>query len=125
MAALPIIETHNVGKDVSLGFLAGLVILEMNMLTFEGAKEALHGRIVIAVASATHATLDLLVTEKSLVRIASILAATIGMMQQSSQSWPAVYSHTEGELHKVTLQGGGKGPTDNFAREEIQDHSQI
>jgi hypothetical protein len=77
MAALAIIETHNVGKDVGLGFLTGLVILEMDVLAFESAKEALHGSVVIAVADAAHADLYLLVDEKSLVSIAGILAATI------------------------------------------------
>ena len=81
MATLPIIETHNVGKDVGLGFLARLVFLEMDVLTFEGAKETLHGSVVITVAGAAHANLDLLVDEKSLVCIAGILAATIRMMK--------------------------------------------
>src|SRR5512134_946262 len=125
MAALPIIETHNIGKDVGLGFLAGLVILEMDMLAFEGAKETLHRSIVIAVASAAHADLDLLVDEKLLVRIAGILAATIRMMQQPKESWSAVSGHAKGLLHQGTLQGCRKGPADNFAREEIQHHSQI
>ena len=39
MAALPIIEAHNESKEVGLGFLTGLVILEMDVLAFESAKE--------------------------------------------------------------------------------------
>lgn len=81
MAALPILETHNVGKDVGSGLLASLVFLEMDMLAFEGAKETLHGSVVITVASAAHADLYLLVDDKSLVSMAGILAATIRMME--------------------------------------------
>jgi len=47
MAALPIIETHNVSKDVGFGLLAGLVTLEVDMLAFQRAKETFHGSIVI------------------------------------------------------------------------------
>jgi hypothetical protein len=63
VTALPIIETHNVGKDVGLGLLAGLLILGMNVLTFEGAKETLHGSVVITIAGAAHTDLHLLVDE--------------------------------------------------------------
>lgn len=122
---MPIIETHDVSKDVGLSILAGLVILEMDVFAFEGAKETLHRSIVIAVAGAAHADLHLLVNEKLFVNIACILAATVRMMQQSSERWPFVCGHAEGLLHQGTLQGCGKGPADNFAREEVQDHSQI
>ncbi len=39
MAALPIVETDDVGKDVGLCLLVGPVILEVNLFAFEGAKE--------------------------------------------------------------------------------------
>ena len=81
MTALPIIETHDVRKDVGRGFLAGLVILEVSMLAFECTKETLHWGIVIAIACAAHADLHLLASEKLLVGFCCILATPIRMMK--------------------------------------------
>ncbi len=89
-----IIETHDIRKDIGCGFLAGTVILKVNVFAFEGAKETLHRSIVIAVACAAHAGLDLRVDEKSLVGFSSILAASIGILQCVCE-----------------------GPANNFARE--------
>jgi len=125
VATLPIIETQDIGKDVGLRLLARPVVLKVDMFTFEGAKETLHGSIVVTVARAAHADLDLLIAEKSLVWIASILAASIRMMQQSRDGCPVLDCHAESLLDQVAFQGGCKRPADNFAREEIQDHSQI
>lgn len=123
MTALPILETHDVRRDVGRGFLAGLVILEMNMFAFEGAKETLYWGTVIAIACAAHADSHLLVSEKLLVGFSGILAAPVRMMKQSIEHEPILDRHTEGLFHEATLQGGCKGPADNFAKEQIQDYS--
>ena len=103
---MPIIETHYVGKDVGLCLLAGLVILEVDMFTFEGAKETFHRGIVITVASATHTDLDLVVDEKSLVSIAGILATSIRMMKQPRTRCPVLSCHAESLLDQATFQAG-------------------
>ena len=84
MQALSIIETHNVEKDISSGALSGLIVLMVNALALQRAKEALHRCIVIAVAPATHADLDPLSKQKLLISVSGILAAAIGIMQQLS-----------------------------------------
>jgi len=117
VTTLTIIETHDVRKDVGRGFFMGLVILEVNVFAFEGAKETLHRGIVIAVACAAHAGLHPLIDQELLVGPSSILAAPIRMVEQSTERWPVLHRHVEGLLYQAALQRGGEGPADNFARE--------
>ena len=54
MRALAIVEGFNVIEDVGARLSAGEEVTAVNEFEFEGAPEAFHGGIVVAVAFATH-----------------------------------------------------------------------
>ena len=55
MQASAVIEELDVVEDLSPGLIPCVIVLIMNNLIFERAKETLHHRIVITVALAAHA----------------------------------------------------------------------
>jgi hypothetical protein len=96
MTTGPIIETFDVSEDICLRLGASLIILEMDMLIFQGAEEALHRGIIITVARAAHADLDLIIGQSHLIGLSRILAAAIAVMQEAWNGTPVLDSHLEG-----------------------------
>lgn len=102
MATRAIVEALNVEEEVGLGFCPGIVILKVNLLTFQGAEETLHRCVVIAVTSVTHADLNVVGGQQAPVRPTGILAAPIRVVQQAlSELLKMGHNHTEiaGLLH--------------------------
>lgn len=49
-----IVEALDVGEDVALCFMAGLILAVMDQFSLERVEEAFHRGIVVAVGSAAH-----------------------------------------------------------------------
>ena len=82
MAASAIIKPFDVIKDIRSGLPSVFILLPMNLFDLQGAEEALHGGVVVAVPRAAHADLHAIVSQLELVSSAGVLAAAIGMVQQ-------------------------------------------
>ncbi len=76
-----IIKPGDVFEYVSASLRSCFVVLEVNLLAFQGAEKALHNGVVIAVAGATHADINLVVGQDAADLLAGVLAAAIGMME--------------------------------------------
>ncbi len=81
MQTLPIVESLNVLKNGSSGMGASSKGLN-HTLRFEGRKETFFHGIVITVAGGTHAGNDAMFLQKTTIREAGELTATIRMMDQ-------------------------------------------
>lgn len=55
-----IIKLFNVKEDIEFGLLVTFIILEMDLLNLQGAEEAFHGSIVVAIACPAHADLHVI-----------------------------------------------------------------
>lgn len=84
MPPLAVIEYLQVFKDSLPRLAVAGPVLPVCAFPFHGSKEALHQRIILAVAFATDAHLDPPRRKERLIRSADGLAAAVGMMEQSA-----------------------------------------
>src|SRR5215207_9887722 len=82
MTPLPIVVACNIGEQVAPCGIAIGVIALVNELSFQGAEEALHRRIVPAISLAAHRLSDGGGLQDVAVVAGGVLAATVGMMNQ-------------------------------------------
>lgn len=102
MKPVGIIKPFDIAKDISACLLSIGITLKMHPFTFEGGKETLHDRIVIAIARAAHADLDVMGSQEGLDLFAGILATPIRMMQElPAQRMTLEKSHPQGPLDQV------------------------
>ena len=116
---------YRIEEDVRHSFLTGPINSMINQLSLERTEETLHWRIVVAIASATHAGRDVVVGQQLLEGIACVLAATVAVMNQ----WFHRLSLTQGHLQRVTDQmlrhSPIHSPADNAPRKQVEYHRQI
>src|SRR3990172_3630791 len=125
VATCAVVEAFDVSEDVGLGFNPGMVILKVDLLTFQGAEETLHRGVVITITCVTHADLHAVSRQQALVSHTGILTAAIRMMQQTCGRSAVLHGHLISLLHQDAFQGFVHRPTDDFPGEEIQDRRQI
>src|SRR3954465_4859321 len=82
MSALAVVEGFGVIEDLRSSLGAGAEGAAIDQLQFEGAPEAFHGGVVIAVASAAHGGDQASVTQSLTIIAAGVLDSTIGMEKQ-------------------------------------------
>src|SRR5216110_275504 len=82
VSALAVVEAFDVVEDLHASVGAGLEGTAIDQLQFEGAPEALHGGVVIAVGSAAHGGDQASATQSLTIIAAGVLDATIGMEKQ-------------------------------------------
>ena len=82
MTAFPIIKTLDVIEYIRSSFVAISVANSIHSLSFQHAEEALHDRVVIAIAATTHAALNAVRLKLIPEVIAGVLAATVTMMDE-------------------------------------------
>src|SRR4030067_2588076 len=114
MATCAVIEAFDVNEDVGLSVNPGIVILKVDLLTFQGAEETLHRGVVITVPGATHADLHPVSRQQIPVRLTGILTAAIRMMQQTCGRSGGLHSHLISLLYQDAFQGFTHTPTDHF-----------
>ena len=88
VATFTIVKTLDVFEHIRSGFFSISVAHAINTFSFEYAKEALNNRVVVAVASSTHAALDTLFIKQLTIVIARVLTASIRMMDERTL-WPS------------------------------------
>ncbi len=84
MTAFPIIETLDVIEYISSSFVAISVANSIHSLSFHHAEEALHDRVVIAIAATAHAALNAVRLKLISEVIARVLAAAVTMMNANA-----------------------------------------
>ena len=79
-----IIKPGDVFEYVSASLRSCFVALVVNLLTFQGGKEALHDGIAIAIAIPAHTDLAVVAGQAFLVSQAGVLTALVGVVQQAN-----------------------------------------
>ena len=101
-----IIKPGDVFEYISTGLRSSFVILVVDPLTFQGAEEALHDGIVVAVACAAHTDLNVIGSQDLADLLAGILAAPIGVVEQSWIWLTLIQRHAQGVFDQIGGNGG-------------------
>lgn len=125
MKPLAIVISFDVGKQVMPGSIAGWIASLVHELGFQGAEPAFHRRIVEAISLPAHGLDHPGCIEELAVISGSILAATIGVVDEARRRLLALDGHGQGRdgqfrPHMVTHR-----PADDLPGEEIEDDGQI
>src|SRR5271170_4166463 len=96
VGALAIVEGFDVIEDLSSSLGSGLEGAAVNQFQFEGAPEAFHGGVVIAVAAAAHGGDQAGVGEGLTIMTAGVLDAAIGVEEQVAWRTAVQKSHGQG-----------------------------
>ena len=99
--------------------------LVCHAFALEGSKETFHDRIVVTITHTAHAQLSVGCHQAVLVGGAGVLAALVGMVQQSRSRTASHQGHAQGGFHQVGIHLRGHGPTDYSAGKQIQNGGQI
>ena len=76
-----VVEPLDVVKDIGPSFVSGFVLGAKHSFNLQRREEALHRRIVPALAAPTHAAGDALIGQQAL----EVLAGVLGVFNRSSQ----------------------------------------
>ena len=69
-------------KDISSCYITGPISASADSIVFHSREEALHHRVMVALAEATHAALDAMVGQQFLELLTRILAVVVTMTQE-------------------------------------------
>src|ERR1044072_3606424 len=125
MSALAVIEGLDVIEDLHASLGAGVEEMAIDELQFEGAPEAFHGGVVIAVASAAHGGDQAGVTQSLAIIGAGVLDAAIGMKKQLGRRATMQQRHGQSFQNQSRVNALTHGPASDLAAIEIQDGGQI
>jgi hypothetical protein len=123
MSATLVIEHLDVIEQRHLG--VTVTGKSLSLLFLHGREEALHHRIVVAVAAATHAAGDTLAGEIRLVVFARVGAATIRVMQEPRIRAATRDRHLERLQRQPSIVNGADRPAHDEARKQIEHRRQI
>lgn len=125
MDTLGVIEAFDVVEDFRACLALGGEGASVNELQFESAPEALHGGVVVAIASTTHRGNEGSFEESSPEVASGILHTTIGVEEQVIRRVAVKEGHAKSFEDEGGINGLAHGPTDDLTAEEIEDGSQI
>ena len=94
-------------------------------LALDRREEALHHRVVPAVASPAHAARDSVRFEQFSIIFARVGASLVGVMQQTRLGTPPLQRHLERLDRYVSIVDGADRPPDDESREQIQNRSEV
>jgi hypothetical protein len=121
MATTQIVETFDGEEDVVTRSTVRSVGLLPNQLGLEHGPEALHQSVVVTVVGAAYANLHLGGLQASLVVVAGILAAAVGMVKQPRWRSACDQRRIQRALGSFTCQGCLRRPPCSFPRKDIHD----
>src|SRR5215210_6397989 len=122
MTTITIVEPLDVLEHLSSRFSSCAIPLTMNALVLQAVEETFGGRIVPAVALATHRAAHCIVGQLGLKGFTGILHASVGVMKQPWRRPAPKPSHAQ----RITSQPSGEillqRPAHDFAVKEVQHH---
>ena len=119
-----VIQRH-VFAHVGNRFLPGSVAAITAPFPFQAAKESLYRGIVPAITVATHAADYAVLLQPSLIVMAGVLTASVGMMQQTRQRFSQVDRHHQSTQQQRFFQAPVDAPTHHAWGIQVNDHGQI
>ena len=95
MSAVAVVEGFDVIEDLHASLSAGVEATAIDQLQFEGAPEAFHGGIIVAIALAAHRGEQTSVGQCLTIIVGGVLNAAVGMEEQMGRWLPSEQSHLE------------------------------
>src|ERR1044072_3623044 len=95
MTTTAVVKHFDVLEQIRNGLLTRAINLVVDALIVQRVEEALRGRVVPAIALATHRAHYAIVVKLALKRLTGILAAAIGVMNQPRLRTPSQPRHTQ------------------------------
>src|SRR4051795_596088 len=123
--ALPIVKHLDVLEHRGPRLRAGAEPGLMNALRLERGEEALHGRIVQAIAASAHRGLDAMSLQHRPIRPSGVLHAAVAMMNEPPRRLAALESHDQGVDAESRLEMLRHRPAHDLARGQILDGRQV
>ncbi len=120
-----IVKPLDVIEQVGARLIPGGVATPVHPLQLQRREEALHRRIVPAIAPAAHAAGDVLLGQQPLKLLAAVLAALVRVVHQRLGLAAAPDGHHQRIEHELGGHLRAHRPADGAAAEEIQDDRQI
>lgn len=90
-----IVETFGILKDGLPGVSPTLEASAVNAFCLEGTEEGLSDRIIVTVASSTHADGDVCFRTQGLISVTGLLRSSVGMEEEPRLWTPAEQGHTQ------------------------------
>ena len=123
--ALTIIEGFDVIEDGGPGVGMGGEIAAIDEFELEGAPEAFHGGIVIAVALATHGLEEIGLGQSRAEIAGGVLGPPVGVEEQLGSGLTVLQRHGESLENEGGVDPFAHGPADDLAAVEIQDTGEV
>ena len=138
MASSRIVEAVDVFEDRHFSLSARFPCVPPNQFGFDGFEEGLDGGVIVTITLAAHplpgsgllanhetGDLEAMLAQDLLVIVRTILTATVGMMDAALGRRSECYGHVQSPDRQVTLHPIADGPTNDWPRMKVQDHSKI
>src|SRR5215216_6707902 len=97
----------------------------MNALRLERGEEALHGRIIQAIAASAHRLLDAMSLQHRPIRPRRVLDPAVAMMNEPPRRLAALESHDQGVDTQAGLEVIRHRPAHDLARGQILDGREV
>jgi hypothetical protein len=97
----------------------------MNALRLERGEEALHGRIIQAIAASAHRWLDAMPLQHRPIRPSGVLDPAVAMMNEPPRRLAALEGHDQGVDTQAGLEVIRHGPAHDLARGQVLDGREV
>lgn len=114
-----VIKCFDISKEIGLGSVTGLVLLEMDPFALETTEKILSDSVVVRIALAGHALTDAVSGQAFPVSFGGILDAAVAVKNQPFVRFLAPYSHVQSIQCKPRVNPAGKGIAYNFLETEV------
>jgi hypothetical protein len=125
MQSLGVVEVDDVVGNVALCLAVVSVLALPNALHLQVQKETLAHSVVPTIAFSAHALPQAIGVQQFSVCLAGVLAAPVGVHEQTRLGLTRPNGHTQGITDQRRLHMWGHGPADELAREQIEHHGQV
>ena len=125
MEPLAVVEDFDVVEEGAGRLGTALKMGAVDEFFLERAPEALHGGVVVAVASAAHARRDFPGGEMLAVRLAGVLASSVGVVEQPRLGRTLFECHPQRVQRQVRLQVFAHRPADHTPAAQVEHARQI
>src|SRR5712692_9679489 len=118
-----VIEHFDVVEQLHLGI--PVTFETLPKLALHRREEALHDRVVVAVAAPTHAARDAVLPEHCLIVLARVGASLVRVVQQAGIGATPLQRHLERFDRQVPVVDGADRPAHDEAREQVKNRGQV
>ena len=125
MQAFTIVELVDEVADAGSCFFKGFVLVEIDLLVFEGSDEAFCFGVVIGVAAPAHADFNAGILESVYIGFRGLLHAPVRVMHQPLRHRAGCQGAVQGTQGQAGIECSLQSPSDALSAAGAWDHGQI